>query len=74
MVQGAAMKGIMMVHFDITQKQPKGMWEHIMNYHSCIGMGQLLKAAIRGHPFARHNLGCAGWKNDRHNRAIKHFS
>lgn len=33
----------------------------------------LEQAAIRGHPFARHNLGCAEWKNDRHDRAMKHF-
>jgi hypothetical protein len=33
----------------------------------------LEKAAIGGHPGARHNLGCVEWDNCRHERAVKHF-
>ena len=33
----------------------------------------LEEAAIRGHPYARHNLGNYAWKNDRWGRAIKHW-
>ena len=31
------------------------------------------EAAIRGHPGARHNLGCHEWRNGRSERAVKHF-
>ena len=33
----------------------------------------LEEAAIAGHPVARHNLGCYEWKNERFDRAVKHF-
>ena len=32
------------------------------------------KAAIGGHPGARHNLGCVEVKNAQHSRAVKHFT
>ena len=31
------------------------------------------QAAIGGHPIARHNLGCLEWRNDRTDRAAKHW-
>jgi hypothetical protein len=33
----------------------------------------LEEAAIGGHPFARHNLGCHEWNNDNNERAVKHW-
>ena len=33
----------------------------------------LEEAAIRGHPYARHNLGCLEWNDGRFDRARKHF-
>eukprot|EP00577_Skeletonema_sp_RCC1716_P020426 CAMPEP_0113429262 /NCGR_PEP_ID=MMETSP0013_2-20120614/32349_1 /TAXON_ID=2843 ORGANISM="Skeletonema costatum, Strain 1716" /NCGR_SAMPLE_ID=MMETSP0013_2 /ASSEMBLY_ACC=CAM_ASM_000158 /LENGTH=303 /DNA_ID=CAMNT_0000317959 /DNA_START=31 /DNA_END=942 /DNA_ORIENTATION=- /assembly_acc=CAM_ASM_000158 len=33
----------------------------------------LEEAAIGGHPYARHNLGCREWENGRMDRAIKHY-
>ena len=33
----------------------------------------LEKAAIGGHPYARHELGCIEWKNGNIERAVKHF-
>ena len=37
------------------------------------GVYHLKKAAIGGHPIARHNLGCEEWGNDRLHTAAKHF-
>jgi len=31
------------------------------------------EAAIAGHPYARHNLGCNEWDNGKYERAVKHF-
>ena len=31
------------------------------------------KAAIGGHPDARHNLGCMEWENGQYDRAVKHW-
>jgi len=50
-------------------------------YHGGIGVEKdekkelhhLEEAAIAGHPSARHNLGCYEWKNERFDRAVKHF-
>lgn len=36
-------------------------------------IGLYEKAAIGGHPVARHNLGTIEWKNGRRERAVKHF-
>ena len=33
----------------------------------------LEKAAIGGHPYARHNLACHEWENDNMERSVKHF-
>ena len=36
-------------------------------------MYHLEEAAIGGHPFARHNLGVHEWRNNNHDRAVKHW-
>ena len=73
------------MHLNIVQRQLH--WEMCHFELSCLyrdGLGvkkdkkkqlhHLEKAAIGGHPIARHNLGCVeGGRNGQHDRAAKHF-
>jgi len=66
----AAKLGDTEAHYQLAHLYHNGhgveMDEGMETYH-------LEEAAIGGHPFARHNLGCHEWNNDNNERAVKHW-
>ena len=62
----AAVLGDVDAHYALSVMYREGEDEENATYH-------LEEAAIRGHAYARHDLGCYEGRNGRNERAIKHY-